>query len=430
MNDKNIANNQPKLANKNKKNMSDNPLLIGKELPPFDIIKPQHIIPAIKQLLEDLKTEQTRLESSVTPTWEGLVEPLTEIEERLTWTWGVIGHLMGVKNNSELRSAYETVQPELIKFSNQINQSKTIYKAFKGIQESEGFNDLEPAQKRIVNAAIRDAELSGVALEGEQQERFNTIELELAELSTKFSNNLLDATKAFKLKLTSQNEVEGLPESCLALAAQIAREEGEKKATPQDGPWVVTLDSPSFFPFLKYSKRRDLRKKLYRARITRASGGKWDNNPIIDRLLALRKEQAKILGFSSYAEVSLAKKMAPNVIAVEKLLEELRSPAYEASQKELAQLKEFAKLDDLKPWDLPFWSERQREEKFALNAEELRPYFPLPQVLDGLFGLIQRLFGVTISRANGQTPVWHEDVGYFQVKDETGEAIAYFFLDP
>ncbi|WP_204106022.1 MULTISPECIES: M3 family metallopeptidase [Spirulina sp. CCY15215] len=415
--------------------MSDNPLLIGKEPPPFDIIKPQHIVPAIKQLLEDLKTAQTRLESSVTPTWEGLVEPLTEIEERLTWTWGVIGHLMGVKNNSELRSAYETVQPDLIKFSNQINQSKTIYKAFKGIQESEGFNCLEPAQKRIVNAAIRDAELSGVALEGEQQERFNAIELELAELSTKFSNNLLDATKSFKLKLTSQDEVEGLPESCLALAAQIAREEGGKEAggkqaTAKDGPWLITLDSPSFFPFLKYAKRRDLREKLYRARITRASRGKWDNNPIIDRLLALRKEQAKILGFSSYAEVSLAKKMASDVAAVEQLLEELRSPAYEASQKELAELKEFAQLDDLKPWDIPFWSERQREEKFALNAEELRPYFPLPQVLDGLFGLIQRLFGVTISRANGQTSVWHEDVGYFQVKDETGEAIAYFFLDP
>lgn len=420
--------NQQQLTKK-KKNMPDNPLLIGKEIPRFDLIETQHIVPAIKQLLEELKTEQTKLESSLTPTWEGLVEPLTEIEERLTWTWGVIGHLMGVKNHAELRSAYETVQPDLIKFSNQLNQSKTIYKAFKSIQESDEFNRLEPAQKRIVNAAIRDAELSGVALEGKQQERFNAIELELAELSTKFSNNLLDATKAFKLKLKNLDEVEGLPESCLALAAQIAREEGEKQATPQAGPWCFTLDSPSFFPVLKHSKRRDLREKLYRARMTRASSGEWDNNPVIDRLLALRKEQANILGFSSYAEVSLAKKMAPNVAAVEKLLEELRSPAYEASQKELVQLKEFAKLEDLKPWDISFWSERQREEKFALNAEELRPYFPLPQVLDGLFGLIHRLFGVTITRANGQTSVWHEDVGYFQVKDETGEAIAYFFLD-
>ncbi|MGK7927110.1 MAG: M3 family metallopeptidase [Spirulina sp.] len=407
-----------------------NPLLIGKGLPPFDKIEPAHVVSAVKQLLEDLNAARVKLEASATPTWQGLVEPLTEISERLTWTWGIIGHLMGVKNSPELREAYETVQPDLVQFSNQLSQSKAIYQGFKTIQESEGFASLEPAQKRIVEAAIRDAELSGVALEGEKQERFNAIELELAELSTKFSNNLLDATKAFKLKLTSPDEVEGLPESWLALAAQNAREEGEEQATSQEGPWLVTLNIPSFFPFMKYGKRRDLREKLYRARVTRASQGEWDNNPFVDRILVLRKEQAEILGFSSYAEVSLARKMAPDVAAVEKLLEELRSPAYAAAQTELEQVKEFAKTEDLKLWDVRFWSERQREEKFALNAEELRPYFPLPQVLDGLFGLINRLFGVTISPADGEASIWHEDVRYFQVSDETGEAIAYFFLDP
>ncbi|MBP0021680.1 MAG: M3 family metallopeptidase [Cyanobacteria bacterium SBLK] len=407
-----------------------NPLLIGQGLPPFDKIESAHIVPAVKQLLEDLNTIQIELEASATPTWNGLVEPLTEIGEHLTWTWGIIGHLMGVKNSPELRETYETVQPDLVKFSNQLNQSKIIYKTFKAIRESEGFDELEPAQKRIVEAAIRDAVLSGVALEGERQARFNTIELELAELSTKFSNNLLDATKTFKLKLTSREEVEGLPESWLSLAANTAREEGDENANPEEGPWIVTLDIPSFSPFMKYGKRQDLREKLYRARITRASEGKWDNSPLIDRILALRKEQAEILGYTSYAEVSLAQKMAPDVASVEKLLEELRSPAYEAGKKELEQVKEFAQTKDLKLWDLAFWSERQREEKYALNAEELRPYFPLPQVLDGLFGLIQRLFGVTIAPADGKTAIWHEDVRYFQVSDETGEAIAYFFLDP
>ncbi|MBF2019139.1 MAG: M3 family metallopeptidase [Hydrococcus sp. C42_A2020_068] len=408
----------------------DNPLLIGKGLPPFDKIQPGHIVPAMTQLLADLETELANLEANVTPTWSGLVEPLTKIEERLTWSWGIVGHLMGVKNSPELRQAYEIVQPQVVQFINKLSQSKPLYEAFKALRDGQEWNALESAQKRIVEAAIRDAELSGVGLEAEKRERFNQIQLELAELSTKFSNNVLDATKAFKLKLTDKQDVDGLPASLLSLAAQTARVEGEENATPEEGSWVITLDYPSYLPFMKYSTNRELREKLYKAFISRASSGELNNNPLIDRILRLRQEKAALLGYNSYAEVSLARKMAPDVEAVENLLEELRGASYDAAVKELEELKAFAQTDDLKPWDIAFWSERQREAKFDFNAEELRPYFPLPQVLEGLFSLVKRIFAVTIIPADGQAPVWQEDVRYFQINNEVGEAIAYFYLDP
>ena len=416
--------------------MTENPLRREKGLPPFDQIEPNHIVPAMTQLLAELEQELAALEEGVTPTWDGLVEPLETLTERLRWSWSIVSHLMGVKNSPELREAYETVQPKVVQFINTLNQSQPLYKAFKALQDGDEWRNLEPAQKRIVEAAIRDAELSGVGLEGEVRSRFNQIQMELAELSTKFSNHVLDATKAFSMTLTSSDEVEGLPPSLKSLAAQAARAAGEEKATPEEGPWRITLDYPSYIPFMQHSTRRDLREKLYKAFVSRASSGELDNSPLIERILELRQEKSKLLGFSSYAELSLASKMAPNVEAVEGLLEELRGASYDAAVKDLEALKAFAaakgvpEASDLKHWDISFWSERQREEKFAFSAEELRPYFPLPQVLDGLFGLIKRLFGVTITPADGQAPVWHEDVRYFQVADETGSAIAFFYLDP
>lgn len=413
-----------------------NPLLIGKGLPPFEAIKPEQVVPAITQLLAQVDEELATLEANVTPTWSGLVEPLDRLGERLTWTWGVVGHLMSVKNSPELREAFETVQPQVIQFSNKLNQSQPLYKAFKALRNSEQWENLEPAQKRIVEAAIRDAELSGVGLEGEKRERFNAIQLELGEIYTKFSNNVLDATKAFSMKLTSKEEVEGLPPSLLSLAAQAARGAGDENATPENGPWLITLDYPSYVPFMQHSTRRDLREKLYKAFISRASTGDLDNTPLIERILELRKEKAQLLGFNSFAQLSLASKMAPNVEAVEALLEELRRASYDAANQELAELKAFAaskgaaEAEDLKHWDISFWAERQQEEKFAFSAEELRPYFPLPQVLDGLFALVKRLFGVTVTAADGQAPIWHEDVRYFQIADETGALIANFYLDP
>jgi oligopeptidase A len=413
-----------------------NPLLIGEGLPPFDDIETIHVVPGIKALLEELSAKLETLEQNLTPTWEGLVDPLSEIEERLRWSWGIVGHLMGVKNSPELREAYEEVQPLLVQFVNRLGQSKPIYEAFKQIRASADWDSLDPAQQRIVESSVREAELSGVGLKGEAKERFNEIQQALAELSTKFSNNVLDATKGFSLTLTDSHEVEGLPPSLLALAAQAAREDGAENATAESGPWRITLDYPSYVPFLQHSRRRDLREKIYRAFITRASEGDLDNTANIERILELRHEMAHLLDYDTYAELSIARKMAPSVEAVETLMEELRTASYDKAVVEFEDLKAFAKeknaaeADNLLHWDTAFWSERIREEKYGLSDEELRPYFPLPQVLDGLFSLAHRLFGVTMTAADGEAPVWHPDVRYFQVSDDAGGVIAHFYLDP
>ena len=413
-----------------------NPLLIGKGLPPFLEIKPEHVIPAITQLLEEANTGLTNLEATLQPTWLGLVEPLERLTERIGWGWGAIEHLLSVKNSAELREAHKVVQPKVIEFFNRFSQSQPVYKAFKAIHASDLWTKLEPAQQRIVEAAIRDAELSGVGLEGEAKEKFNAIQMELAELSTNFSNHVLDATKAFSLTLTKPEEIEGLPPSLLAQAAQASRLDGDDQATPENGPWCITLDYPSYVPFMQHSLRRDFREKLYRAFVSRAANGEFDNSPLIERILELRKRKAELLGYSSYAELSLARKMAPNVEAVEKLLEELRQSSYEAAVAEFAELKEFAKAqgsaeaDDFKHWDTSYWAERQRETKFNFTVEELRPYFPLPQVLEGLFALVKRLFGITVVAADGTAPIWHESVRFFEIQNELGKAIAYFYLDP
>ncbi|NES02821.1 MAG: M3 family metallopeptidase [Okeania sp. SIO2F4] len=410
-------------------------LLIGKGLPPFESIKTEDVVPAMTELLTELEQELINLEGTVKPTWNDLVEPLQKLEDRLTWSWGIVGHLMGVKNSPELRKAYNEVQPKVVEFSNKLNQSQPLYQAFKNLSNSDSWKNLDSGQKRIVEAAIRNAELSGVGLEGEKRERFNAIQLELAELSTKFSNNVIDATKAFSLTLTKKEEVDGLPPSLLSLAAQAARDDGAENATPENGPWRITLDYPSFVPFMQHSKQRELREKLYKAFISRADSGDLNNYPLIERILELRQQKTEILGFNSYAELSLASKMAPGVEAVEKLLEELRSVSYDAAVKDLEDLKAYAarknapEANDFKHWDTSFWSERLREEKFSFTAEELRPYFPLPQVLDGLFSLVKRIFGINITAADGEAPVWHEDVRYFQVNNENNTPIAYFYLD-
>ncbi len=425
---------------------ASNPLLIGKGLPPFGDIEPQHVVPGIEQLLVSLQASLSAIEADIeasssganptAPTWETLVEPLTAITEKLSWSWGIIGHLMGVKNSPELREAYESVQPALVQFSNQIGQSQAVYNAIKQLQSSIAAESLAPAQQRIIESALRDAELSGVGLSGERKEKFNQIQQSLAELSTQFSNHVLDATKAFSLTLSEKEEIAGLPPSLLSLAAQAARDADEKDATAKAGPWRITLDMPSYIPFLRHAQRRDLREQLYRAFVTRASTGDLNNAPLIEKILDLRQQQSELLGFSNYAELSLARKMAPSVAAVEELMEELRLASYEAAQKEIEAIETFARTHDLeftelKQWDLPFWMERMREQQFDLNDEALRPYFSLPNVLQGLFGLAERLFNITITVADGNAPTWHKDVRYFQVTDSTTqETIAHFYLDP
>jgi oligopeptidase A len=411
------------------------PLLQGQGLPPFPEIIPAQVVPAITELLAEAHAALTQLEANIIPTWTGLVEPLDKLTERIEWSWGIVGHLMGVQNSPELRAAYEEMQPQLVEFSSRTGQSRAIYQGYKAIQASPEFATFDIAQQRIVVAAIRSMELSGVGLDGAPKQRFNEIKSELAKISTKFSNNVLDATKAYSLTLTEPDEITGLPASLLGQAAQSARAAGHEAASPTDGPWVITLDAPSYGPFMQHSQRRDFREQVYKAVVSRAASGEYDNLANIDRILELRREMSNILGFANFAELSLASKMAPNVVAVENLLESLRSASFEAAKQDLEDLRAFAiskdaaEANDLKHWDMAYWSERLREAKFDFNAEELRPYFPLEQVLSGLFNLAHKLFGITITAADGQAPIWHPDVRYFQVANEQQQPIAYFYLD-
>ncbi len=415
--------------------MSDNPLLSGSELPLFDRITAAHVEPAMREVLTELGQRLDRLESQAKPEWDALVRPLVEISDRLERTWGAVGHLLAVQNSPELRTAYETIEPDVVRLHTRIAQSKPIYEAFRQLNEREG-SSLTGARQRIVEAAIRDAELSGVALEGAAKEAFEKNELELAELSTRFSNNVLDATKAFALDLTERDEVAGLPPSALSLASQSARESGHESSTPEAGPWRFTLDIPSLMPFLMHARRRDLREKMMRAHLKRASEEPLDNGTLIERILELRQAQARLLGLDSYAEKSLASKMAPDVATVEGLLEQLREASWESAQQDHRDLIAFARdkgapeADDLRHWDIGYWAERLREERYAFQEEELRPYFQLPKVLEGLFALAERLFGVRVEAADGEAPVWHPDVRFFRVRDADGSPLAAFYLDP
>ena len=323
--------------------MTDNPLLQLTSLPDFATIHPEHIVPAIRQLLEETDAERQQLEADLKPTWAGLIQPLERLENRLSLAWGAVGHLMGVKNSEALRQAYQEVQDEVIQFWMRLGQSQAIYQGLKALQTHGEWTQLDAAQQRIVESSIKDAELAGVGLEGEPRARFNTIQQELAELSTTFSNHLLDATKTFHLDLHQPEEIEGLPQSLLQMAAQAAHEVGHEQATPEQGPWRITLDFPSVGPFLEHSCRRDLREQVYRALITRASEGELDNTPLISRILELRREQASILGYANYAELSLASKMAPDVSTVEALLEQLRQSSFDAAHQDLADLRDFAR---------------------------------------------------------------------------------------
>jgi oligopeptidase A len=410
-----------------------NPLHRFGSLPRFDLVDVKDVEPGMRSLLAELEAEVDRLEASVEPSWRGLIEPLEAISERLGFAWGLVGHLMAVQNTDALREAHDAVQSEVVVFGLRLAQSRPVFEGLEALRNGPDFGGLDPAQRRIVESLLRDARHAGVGLAEAPRARFNEIQAELAELATRFSNHVLDATKAFSLTLRMPEEIAGAPPSLRQLAAQSAREAGEKDATAEHGPWRITLDAPSVMPFLEHGERRDLREQLYRAYVTRASEGELDNTAVIARILELRQEMAGLLGFDSYAALSLDAKMAPDVAAVDALLEELREASIGPAQADLESLRSFARergqSEPIALWDVSFWAERLREQRFDYSEEELRPYFPLPRVLEGLFGLAERLFGVSIVPADGEAPVWHPDVRFFRVRDETGVPVAAFYLD-
>ncbi|XP_047147938.1 organellar oligopeptidase A, chloroplastic/mitochondrial-like [Vigna umbellata] len=359
--------------------IEDNPLLQNFDFPPFDVVEPKHVRPGIRALLGELERELEDLERNVEPSWPKLVEPLEKIVDRLSVVWGMVNHLKAVKDSSELRSAIEDVQAEKVKFQLRLGQSKPIYNAFKAIRESPDWQTLSDARKRIVESQIKEAVLNGVSLEDDKRESFNKIEQELEKLSQKFGENVLDATKKFEKLITDKKEIEGLPATALGLAAQSAVTKGHENATAENGPWVITLDAPSFIAVMQHARDRSLREEIYRAYVSRASTGDLDNTEIINQILKLRLEKAKLLNYNNYAEVSMATKMA-TVDKAEELLEKLRRASWDPAVQDIEDLKEFSKsqdaleASDLTHWDITFWSERLRESKYDINEVSLLHY--------------------------------------------------------
>jgi oligopeptidase A len=423
--------------------VSTNPLVQPFALPPFSKIAAGDVVPGMTEILARYRADVAAHEAAVGAasehTWESVIVPTYFIEHQLSVAWGAVSHLLGVCNSDELRQAHEAVQPEVVKATTLLKQSRPLYDGARAIRDSPQFAKLSGPQQKVLSNVIRDAQLAGVGLDGAERERFNAVLEESAQLGTKFSNNVLDSTKAYSLDLTDPADVDGLPDSAREQLAAAAREgDVSKDATAAAGPWRVTLAAPVVIPFLTHATRRDLREKIYRAYVTRASSGDFDNAPLIDRILALRAEKARLLGYKTYAEVSLSTKMAESVDEVHALLDELLEKSHSTGKQELAELCAFAKSkgapegDDMQNWDAAFWAERMREERYAFSEETLRSYFPLDKVLGGLFGLIDRLFQVKVVDATDDSSVdrWHPDVRFFKLFDSTGAHIASFFLDP
>lgn len=423
-------------------------LLAGRGFPDYVAISPDQVREQIPLLLSRLGDQFTALESELeaalepgTPlAWEMVMPPLHRLGEQLRWSWGVVTHLNAVCNTPELREAHAAQQAEVVRFSNRLGQSRSLHRALVALDQRPS-PPLDQTQQRILAAELLSMHQRGVGLSGETQAAFNSASERLAELSTQFGNHVLDATQAWHLVLHDPDRVAGLPERALEALAAAARKAGDRhldggEANAEHGPWRLGLDMPSYLPVLTHADDRQLRETLYRAHVSRASSGDLDNTPLIHEILELRHQQAKRLGYAHWAELSLAGKMAENVAAVEELLEELRAAAYPTACAELRELRECARrhgapeAEALAPWDVSYWAERLRQERFDLNQEALRPWFPLPQVLEGLFSLCERLFGIRIAAADGEAPIWHPDVRFFRVLERDGSPLAAFYLDP
>ncbi len=411
-----------------------NPFLNLEPPVPFDQIGPADVAPGIRALLSELDRELEQVERSSTATWDGLVVPIDRLRDRFEVAWGVVGNLLSVSNSEELRAAYKDVLPVMVAFSLRLKQSHPLFERLEQLSGGDAWHSLSACQKRIVESLLREMRHAGVSLEPAVRTEFSAVERELAELGTHFGNNVLDATKAFEMTLTTAEEVRGLPDTLLGMAASSARKHGHPSATTRGGPWRVPLNEAYVSPFLTHSERRDLRERVYRALVTRASTAPTDNRPLIERILRLRGEQARRLGYDTYAELSIANKMAPSVTAVREALGELRDAAYDVAHREFDELAAFSSAhggpnrDQIKQWDVSFWLERLQQTELGFADEDLRPYFPLPRVLDGLFAVAKRLFNIDVEARPGGAPVWHDDVRYFDVRRD-GTVVASFYLD-
>ncbi len=410
--------------------MNNNPLLDTSGLPAFSRIKPEHLEPAIDTVLaENRQRIQELLDQNSDYTWDNLAQPLEELEERLGRVWSPASHMNSVVNSEALRQAYNACLPKLSEYASELGQNEALYQAFKAIRDREDYARLEPAQQKIIANTLRDFRLSGVELPEQQKQRYREIMQELSRLSSKFEENLLDATHGWDKLITDPAQLAGLPESARDLARQTAERQNREG-------WLFTLEFPSYFPVITYADDRELRREMYQAYVTRASdegpnAGRWDNGEIMEQILALRHEAAQLLGFANYAERSLATKMAGHTDQVLRFLQDLAQRSLPVARRELEQLRQFARehhgMSELEAWDIPYYSEKLRQHTYAITQEELKPYFPEQRVLEGLFAVVEKLYGLEI-REKSDVDVWHPDVRFFEIHDGT-HLRGQFYLD-
>ena len=425
------------LANTLPAELQNNPLVtFGRGIAAYSEVKPEHIAPAIEYLLKHAQDAvDVAVNANTVPSWDALAEPLEDATESLGRSWGVISHLNSVADTPELRAAYGAMLPKVTAFFSSLGQNLDLYKTFKELSKSPDFAKLSSAQKKVIENSLRDFRLGGAELSDADKPRFAQIQDEQATLGKAFSDHVLDATDGFVHLVTDKADLVGLPEDTVAAAADTAQQKNLQG-------WAFTLHFPSYYPVMQYSENRALRRLMYEAYVTRASElapqygkGKldWDNTKNMLEQLRLRDEEARMLGFKNYAALSLAPKMANSVEEVDSFLTNFAQKAKPFALKDWQELSDFAKTelsitDGLEPWDIAFASERLKQERYSFSENELKQYFPLPKVLDGLFQVIQTLFGVKIEAAS--LPTWHADVQSFSVKNAKGNIVAYFYLDP
>ncbi|MDO8787529.1 MAG: M3 family metallopeptidase [Sulfuritalea sp.] len=408
-----------------------NPLLDFSGLPRFDAVQPEHVTPAIRQLLDENRALIDRLIAPQTAaTWDAFVQPMLDAGERLSRAWGIVGHLHSVNDVPPWREAYNAMLPEVSSFYADLGQNLALFAKFKLLAAGAEFPALSPARRRIIENDLRDFRLSGAELAEDRKPRFKEIQEELSALGAKFSENVLDATNAHAEWIEDEAAIKGLPADARAAAREAAAKDGEfgKRAG-----WKFTLHAPSYIPVLQFCDNRDLRARMYRAYATRASefGPEgWNNGPLIDRLLALRNEEAQMLGYASYAEVSLATKMADTPAQVAAFQRDMAAKARPFAERDVGELRDFARqelgMDTLESWDLAWASEKLKQQRYSFSDDEVKQYFPEPKVLGGLFRVIEALFAVKL--APDTAPVWHPAVRFFRIERD-GKLIGQFYLD-
>ncbi|MEP4890209.1 MAG: oligopeptidase A [Aliiglaciecola sp.] len=399
-------------------------------LPQFTQIKTAEIKDSIEEAITNCKNTINRVLEQETVSWQNVIQPIDEIDDLLSKLWSPVSHMNSVVSNDELREAHDACLPLLSAYGTWVGQHKGLYDAYIQIKQSAEFATLTEAQQKVIDNGIRDFTLSGVALEDSKKQRYGEIKSRLSDLSSTFSNNVMDATLAWQKHITDKSELAGLPDSALDAAQQLAQ------SKELEG-WLFTLDIPSYLPVMTYADNRSLREEMYRAYTTRASelgpnGGEFDNTKIIEETLALRHELANLMGFKNYAERSLATKMAESTAQVTGFLEDLAKRSKPQAQKDLQDVTEFAKsqhqMSELKAWDLAYYSEKLKQQEYSISDEQLRPYFPEKQVVSGLFEVVNRLYKLDIVQREN-VDVWHKDVKYYDIVDSNGELRGSFYLD-